>query len=72
MVEKYKPTVLSRERINELQQHRRNLTDALAEIEKLEECGEDCQQMRADLQGQSERIDTLLANFGGKPAFKVE
>jgi predicted RNA-binding protein with PIN domain len=70
MVEKFKPYTLPREKATELAKHRQNLIDALAEYDKLEECGVDCQRDRAEFENEIERIDKVLGGFGPAPVIK--
>lgn len=64
MVEKFKPYVLPTATARDLAKHRQNLIDALAEWDKLEECGVQCQKDRAEFTDEIARIDKVLNGFG--------
>jgi hypothetical protein len=72
MVEKLKPYRLPTKDTNELAQHRQNLVDGLAEIDKAEECGIECQELRAKYHDAIARIDTTVNNFGSSSKFRQE
>lgn len=56
-------TWLPPELVTRLRQHQRELHDILAEFDKFEKCGGDCQDYRAEHKRQSDQIAALLENY---------
>lgn len=60
---------LSQERYSELLEAERLLHDVLPDLDKLEECGVDCQQARAAYQESMGKITAIKARFAPPAAF---
>jgi len=58
-----RPT-LSPDRIAQLKTDQRTLHDTLPEFDKLDECGVDCQNAKADVKEAARRVDAMLRHYG--------
>lgn len=56
--------VLPPEHIAEVQRSQRELTELLAEFDKAEECGADCQQLRAGALEALEQASNIIKHYG--------
>lgn len=58
---------LTKETYSKLLEAERGLTDVVAELDKAEQCGIDCQSKREALRNQLQAIQNMKANFAPKP-----
>lgn len=55
---------LPADKVADLQTAQRSLTDLLPELDKAEECGIECQELRSHVQERLQQVELLLTNYG--------